>query len=161
MGCHIITCWHSPEISIKSLIWYAITACMPTSTQDFACTEFLELEKQYANKLPMQIDEATTIVEVSVNCTTRIVKYVKHLSVNANQLASGFAKRKQRQYLNLYCNSQGLATNGWTGTTMKSMNVCCVPKIAVELWFLSVSSRESGSWNPQYQRQKIPPHLNN
>ena len=82
--------------------------------QEPQCTELLQLEREYAKKLPLQIDEATTLVELSVNCTTKIVKYVKHLSVSGDMLAAGFRDRKQRQYLNLHCNKQGLAASGWT-----------------------------------------------
>lgn len=78
------------------------------------CNELLQLEKEYSRKLPNKIDEVTTLVELSVNCETKIVKYVKHLSVDGGLLAKGFKKRKQRHYLNLHCNKEGLATNGWT-----------------------------------------------
>ena len=98
----------------KLIISLAALITFPCLAQDSECNELLKLEKQFAAKLPMQIDEATTLVEVSVNCTTRIVKYVKHLSVGTDQLATGFAQRKQRQHANLHCNSKGLATNGWT-----------------------------------------------
>jgi hypothetical protein len=92
---------------------FATFFSLPSFAQDFACAELLKVEKEFSAKLPIQIDEVTTLVEVGVNCTTKIVKYVKHLSVNRNQLVSGFAKRKQRQHINLHCNSQGLATKGW------------------------------------------------
>lgn len=82
--------------------------------EDSECTGFLALEKDMARKLPMQVDEATTVVEFSVNCMTRTIKYVKHLSVPVSTLAEGFEQRKQRQYINLHCNQQGLATMGWT-----------------------------------------------
>lgn len=58
--------------------------------EDIECAEFLALESDIAKKLPMQVDEATVIVEFSVNCTTRIIKHVKHLSVPGSVLAEGF-----------------------------------------------------------------------
>lgn len=84
--------------------------------QGSSCQELLKMEKEFSRKLPMTVDEVTTLVELSVNCETKIVKYVKHLSVDGTTLAKGFAERKQRQYLNLHCNKNGLATHGWTAT---------------------------------------------
>jgi hypothetical protein len=83
--------------------------------QDATCEELIKAEKQLSAVLPKQTDEITTLVEVAVNCTTRILKYVKHLSLSTDQLASGAVERKQRQHTNLHCNSQGLARiYGWT-----------------------------------------------
>ena len=53
------------------------------------CTELLNSEKELSKNLPKQIDEYTTLTEVSVNCTNRIVKYVKHFSVSGSVLADG------------------------------------------------------------------------
>lgn len=78
------------------------------------CSEALAMEDYFAKQLPMQVDEVTTVVEVSVNCTNRSIKYVKHLSIPVNILAEGFADRKQRQHNNIHCNGQGLARAGWT-----------------------------------------------
>ncbi len=82
--------------------------------QEYSCSSFLEIEKDFSERLPMKVDEITTLVEFSVNCETKIVKYIKHLSVERSSLASGFQQRKQRQYLNVHCNKQGLASHGWS-----------------------------------------------
>ena len=91
----------------------AFAASFSVSAKDSDCEELLRVESEMSKKLPFSVDEVTSVVELSVNCTTRIVKYVKHLSVEKSQLAEGFAERKQRQYVNLHCNNQGLATRGW------------------------------------------------
>jgi hypothetical protein len=73
---------------MKTVAFVLIFLCsMPSIAQDAACEEMLEAEKQISANLPKQTDEITTLVEVSVNCTTRIVKYVKHLSIKADQMA--------------------------------------------------------------------------
>ena len=82
--------------------------------QDYTCEEMLAVEKDFSQKLPLQVDDVTTLVEVSVNCETKVVKYVKHIAVKGNVLDDGFQERKQRQYLNLHCNKQGFARFGWT-----------------------------------------------
>lgn len=86
------------------------------AAEDAMCRDFLQMETDMSKKLPMKVDEITTLVEFAVNCETKIVKYVKHLSVDGSALANGFVDRKQRQYVNLHCNRVGLATLGWTST---------------------------------------------
>jgi hypothetical protein len=82
--------------------------------QDQECMDFIAAEKVYANKLPIQIDEITTVVQLTVNCSTKIVKYVKRVEASSDDMAEGFRYRKQRQHLNLHCNNQGIASLGWT-----------------------------------------------
>lgn len=96
------------------LLSFLTFTCPVFAVESSMCREFLLLETDISKKLPMKVDEITTLVEFAVNCETKIVKYVKHLSVGGSALASGFADRKQRQYLNLHCNKEGLATLGWT-----------------------------------------------
>jgi len=100
---------------MKSIFVFLLLCFTVTGhAQEYSCNSFLEFEKEYSTKLPMKIDAVTTLVELSVNCETKIVKYVKHLSVSAEALAKGFAQRKQRQYLNVHCNKQGHASYGWS-----------------------------------------------
>lgn len=77
------------------------------------CDELLTFEKEMSSKLPLQVDEVTQVVEVRVNCELKSVTYIKHLSVDKDELAIGVADRKQRQYINLHCNNEGLARSGW------------------------------------------------
>lgn len=78
------------------------------------CKELLKLEKKMAKSLPKKISNVTTVVEMSVNCDTKVVKYVKHMTTPKSIFPKGMVERKQRQHTNLHCNKVGLATNGWT-----------------------------------------------
>ena len=82
--------------------------------RDLQCEKFLAQVRDVSKKLPIMVDEVTKVVELSVNCETRIVKYVRHLIVTEDRLAKGFAERKQRQHRNLNCNKEGVAKAGWT-----------------------------------------------
>lgn len=100
----------------KALISTMLITSMTAHASDDQCNQLVALERDMGKKLPVQIDEVTTVVELSVNCTTRVVKFVKHLSISGDELEEGFKERKQRQYVNLQCNRQGLATKGWAST---------------------------------------------
>ena len=91
-----------------------IGVSLQTCYADTECDEMLKIERDLSSRLPMQVDEVTTVVELAVNCEFRRIKYVKHLSVSTSELAAGFLERKQRQHINLHCNKIGLATVGWT-----------------------------------------------
>lgn len=81
---------------------------------DPICAELLALEEQTNPTLPRPIDEATELVQVRVNCETRTVSYTKRLLLDPASLADGWQVRKQRQYVQLHCNAQGLASaSGW------------------------------------------------
>jgi hypothetical protein len=79
------------------------------------CRELMAFEEEVNRTLPRQIDEATELVQVKVNCETKSVAYTKRLLVEVAALAEGWEDRKQRQYVQLHCNDQGLASvNGWS-----------------------------------------------
>jgi hypothetical protein len=79
------------------------------------CDEALKAEKAYAAKLPIKIDEVTTLVQFSVFCDSTTVKYVKHLSLEARPLNLDMQEDEQRQHTNLHCKENGLASAaGWT-----------------------------------------------
>ena len=82
---------------------------------DELCNEFRHLEKQWNSKLPEIIDEHTELVQIIVNCETRVVSYRKRILVTKDVLPSGIHDRKQRQHTQLHCNKNGLASkSGWT-----------------------------------------------
>lgn len=74
------------------------------------CENFLEMEKDWSKTLPRKIDEITRLVSVAVNCDTKTIKYTKQISVDVQQLATGWQERKQRQHTQLHCNKDGLSS---------------------------------------------------
>jgi hypothetical protein len=100
-------------LAIFSLL-LAVTSGAAWAAEDSQCSVLLEQERDLAAKLPVQIDEVTRLVEFSVNCETKVIKFVRHLSVKAQDLPVGVQERKQRQYRNIQCNREGVATHGWT-----------------------------------------------
>ena len=90
------------------------TAHAGASDADF-CAFITKLESDFAKKMPMKVDERTTAIAMTVNCQTKVQVWKKQISVTAEDLASGWEERKQRQHSQLHCNRQGLAsTIGWT-----------------------------------------------
>jgi len=79
------------------------------------CAFIEKLESDFAKKMPMKVDEITTAIAMTVNCQTKVQVWKKQISVTAEDLASGWEERKQRQHSQLHCNRQGLASaSGWT-----------------------------------------------
>ncbi len=84
------------------------------SYADEICDELRGLEAQWNSNLPKKIDEYTELVQILVNCETRVVSYRKRILANKDLLPSGIYERKQRQHTLLHCNRNGLASNsGW------------------------------------------------
>ena len=97
------------------LISLAIFISSKSYAQRNICNEFTNFEKQVSSNLPKKVDEITEIVELSVNCETKVSKYTKRILVDVNLFKAGWKKRKQRQHTNLNCNKRGLAsTLKWT-----------------------------------------------
>ena len=70
--------------------------------------------EQISPTLPRAIDETTELAQVKVNCEKKTVAYTKRLLVDPAIMADGWKERKQRQYVQLHCNAQGLASvSGW------------------------------------------------
>ena len=79
------------------------------------CKTALDFEKETNKTLPRKIDEITSLVQLSVNCETKTIKYTKQIRVDPTTLAQGWQDRKQRQHTELHCNRVGVAsTQGWT-----------------------------------------------
>ena len=79
------------------------------------CSAFLDFESEFSKTLPIKIDEATELIQLSVNCATSTIKYSKLILVDESRLADGSKSRKQRQHTQLHCNANGLSsTEGWT-----------------------------------------------
>ena len=84
-------------------------------TNSLFCKSALEVEETYNKTFPKKIDEATEIIQISVNCENTVVKYTKRLLVDESLLSEGWDSRKQRQHTQLHCNADGMAsTEGWT-----------------------------------------------
>lgn len=83
--------------------------------QPSICKTALDYEKETNKTLPRKIDEITSMVQVSVNCDTKKIKYTKQVHTDPANLARGWQERKQRQHTQLHCNRNGAAsTRGWT-----------------------------------------------
>jgi len=79
------------------------------------CDVATKLESDFARKMPMKVDETTIAMGMTVNCQTKVQVWKKQISGTAEDLASGWKERKQRQHSQLHCNRQGLASvSGWT-----------------------------------------------
>jgi hypothetical protein len=82
---------------------------------DQTCDEMQEMEAKINADTPRAIDEATELVQLTVNCETHVVSYKKRLLVSGNLLAEGARERKQRQHTQLHCNRDGIASQmHWT-----------------------------------------------
>ncbi|MFV0360983.1 hypothetical protein [Tropicimonas sp.] len=79
------------------------------------CDEALRFEEEINRTLPRDIDAATELVQVRVNCATRTLSYIKRIFLFPDEMAPGWQERKQRQFVQLHCNARGLASvQGWT-----------------------------------------------
>jgi hypothetical protein len=87
--------------------------------QNDLCSTFLEFERDTNKKLPSQVDGATEIIQVRVNCELKIISYVMRLTRDERELANGWQERKARQHQQLHCNANGLASQAqWTARTV-------------------------------------------
>jgi hypothetical protein len=92
----------------------ALLTFSPVLAMAATCSELMGFENDVNHTLPRQIDEATELIQVRVNCETKAISYTKRLLIQPSDLADGWQTRKQRQYVQLHCNAQGLASvSGW------------------------------------------------
>ena len=83
--------------------------------QPSICKAALDLEKETNKTLPRKIDEITSLVQLSVNCDAKTIKYTKQIHTDPTKRARGWQERKQRQHTQLHSNRVGAAsTQGWT-----------------------------------------------
>lgn len=95
-----------------------ITSSLSLAQNDL-CSTFLEYERNTNKKLPSQVDGATEIIQVRVNCELKIISYVMRFTRDESELASGWQERKVRQHQQLHCNNNGLASQSqWTARTV-------------------------------------------
>jgi hypothetical protein len=79
------------------------------------CNAALEYEDEINKTLPRKIDEFTEVIQISVNCDNKVLKYTKRILADESQLSEGWDTRKQRQHTQLHCNKDGMARlEGWT-----------------------------------------------
>ena len=79
------------------------------------CSAALEYEDEINKTLPRKIDEFTEVIQISVNCDNKVLKYTKRILADESQLSEGWDTRKQRQHTQLHCNKDGMARlEGWT-----------------------------------------------
>ena len=96
-----------------------LMTCGIAFSQVDLCRTFLEYERDINKKLPSQVDSATEIIQVRVNCELKIVSYVMRLTRDESELANGWEERKARQHQQLHCNANGLASQAqWTARTV-------------------------------------------
>lgn len=79
--------------------------------KDKICDEFIKIEKKLSSELPRKVDDITELIEIKVNCDTKVVQYSKRILVDTTLFKDGWKKRKQRQHTNMHCNKQGLASS--------------------------------------------------
>jgi hypothetical protein len=106
--------------TIKKFLFTSMlaTAC-PILAQDDLCNEFLEIERETNKQLPRKTDAVTEVIQVRTNCQLKIISFIMRLTVDENELASGWRERKARQHQQLHCNLNGLASTArWTARTV-------------------------------------------
>ena len=105
---------------LRVIVYVAtLMTCGLTLSQDYLCRTFLEFERDTNKNLPRQVDDATEIIQVRVNCELKIVSYVMRLTRDELELANGWQERKARQHQQLHCNANGLASQArWTARTV-------------------------------------------
>lgn len=100
--------------TIFVFIWIVTNVSLAASSSS-TCQELVKYGARVSKGLPTKIDKYTTLIKFTVNCETKVVKYIKQLAVTKSDLAKGFKVRKQRQHTNLHCSKKGLASAfGWT-----------------------------------------------
>jgi hypothetical protein len=83
--------------------------------EDDLCIALMGMEAEMNPTLPRPIDDTTELVQIRVNCENKTISYTKRLLVDPTALAEGWQERKQRQYIQLHCNKDGLASlSKWT-----------------------------------------------
>jgi hypothetical protein len=108
------------EYVFRAIVFAAMLMTSGLSiAQNDLCSTFLEYERDTNKKLPSQVDSATEIIQVRVNCQLKIVSYVMRFTRDESELASGWQERKARQHQQLHCNNNGLASQAkWTARTV-------------------------------------------
>ena len=102
-------------MKIVTLIVFSFFSIHSISMDVMPCDEALKAEKDFANKLPIKIDEVTTFVEFSVFCDSTTVKYVKQVSHEAGPFNPAKQEDEQRKHTSLHCQENGLASAArWT-----------------------------------------------
>ena len=101
-------------IFISIIIFFTICSKSWAEDESERCLGFRDYEKTINAELPRKIDNYTELVSLSVNCTTKIIKYTKRILAYDSEMAEGWRERKQRQHILLHCNKNGLSsTIGW------------------------------------------------
>jgi hypothetical protein len=102
------------QVNLYILIFGLVSWLSPAHAEEL-CQEFQQIEKKINAEAPKQIDKATELVQIRVNCEVRTVAYIKRLLVDHDLFVDGWRTRKQRQHNQLHCNLNGLASkSGWT-----------------------------------------------
>ena len=83
--------------------------------EEEVCGVFLLLEEEMNKDLPKKVDEITELIQVKVNCENKNITYTRRILVVDSQMADGWKARKQRQWVQLMCNKDGIASQAkWT-----------------------------------------------
>ena len=96
-------------------LFLALPISVLAQSDEELCKEFTQFEQDINKKLPMKVDEVTTVIQIKINCETKTQVFTKQLSIAKEDLAKGWELRKQRQHSQLHCNKNGMASNfKWT-----------------------------------------------
>lgn len=114
-AAHFLISCKDGSMKIVTLIIFSFFSIQSIAMGVMPCDEALEAEKAYAARLPLKVDELTTLVQFSVYCDSTTVRYVKHVSLDASPLDVDKQADEQRQHTELHCEQDGLASAaGWT-----------------------------------------------
>ena len=101
-------------VLLFSLLFLSSPSILADANSSF-CNAALEYEDEINKTLPRKIDEFTEVIQISVNCDNKVLKYTKRILADESQLSEGWDNRKQRQHTQLHCNKDGMARlEGWT-----------------------------------------------
>ena len=79
------------------------------------CEGFLVLQADINPTLPRQIDSATDMLRLQINCDEQSLTLVKRLRLPSTELPANWQVEKQTEHQALHCNADGLASRqGWT-----------------------------------------------
>lgn len=100
---------------MRHLLIFTVLMVSSLANADEACVKAKQLELQWNADMPKKIDEFTEIIQIIVNCDTKVFSYKKRVLAEGSKFPSAMHERKQRQHTQLHCNKDGLASvSGWT-----------------------------------------------
>jgi hypothetical protein len=97
------------------LLTFLFSLFITPAYADDLCNELLQIEKTINAETPKQIDSATELIQIRVNCENETISYIKRIIADHELFKDGWKIRKQRQHSQLHCNKDGISSiSGWT-----------------------------------------------